>query len=141
LKFKAPYKSLPGPGNRTYYTPILEVQISLPAKNSPRTRKFEAVIDSGANKCTFRADIGRFLGLDIESGEKEYSLGIGGPGNVSYSHPITLYIPGGSVQIHAAFSETLPVGGLLGIDGFFEYFRIAFEPAILECHLERIYKA
>ncbi len=56
-------------------------------------------------------------------------------------HDISLYIPGGIVTTKAGFSDNLPILGLLGMTGFFEHFRITFDPAALRCELERIYKA
>ena len=51
---------------------MLNVNIALPSKNAPpRTKRFEAVIDSGASRCIFHASIGRFIGLEIEEGTVE----------------------------------------------------------------------
>lgn len=55
-------------------------------------------------------------------------------------HNITLYIPGGPVQIKAGFSDSLPVIGILGMTGFFDHFFIKFDPAALRCELDRIYQ-
>jgi len=70
----------------------------------------------------------------------ESTTGIGGR-EVTYLHDLTLYIPGGQTKIKAGFKEALPVAGLLGMNGFFEHFKIVFDgPA--ECYtLERIFKA
>ena len=88
----------------------------------------------------FHSNIGRFLGLDIESGEKEVTQGIGGLSD-TYLHDIALYIPGGPVTIKAAFKEDLPIAALLGMNGFFEHFVITFNQSELMCELERIFRA
>lgn len=88
----------------------------------------------------FHADIGRFLGLDIKSGHLERTLGIGGS-EEAWIHRIRLHVPGGPVEIHAAFKENLPVAGLLGMNGFFEHFMVTFIQPALVCEIERIQTA
>lgn len=66
--------------------------------------------------------------------------GIGGV-EETWLHHITMYIPGGPVQITAGFKEGLSVTGLLGMNGFFEHFIVTFDPAAQQCTLERLYKA
>jgi hypothetical protein len=88
----------------------------------------------------FHADIGRFIGLKIDSGEKEITQGIGGLTD-TYVHEVAMYIPGGPVKIKAAFKEDLPIAGLIGMNGFFEHFVITFNQNALTCELERVYRA
>jgi hypothetical protein len=64
------------------------------------------------------------------------SNGIGGA-EETWLHDITLYIPGGPVQITAGFKQHLAVAGLLGMGGFFEFFKITFDSAAKECTLQR----
>jgi hypothetical protein len=85
----------------------------------------------------FHADIGKHLGLDICSGHLESTQGIGGSTDV-WVHQICLYLPGGAVNVHAAFKENLPVAGLLGMNGFFEHFTVTFIHAAQHCAIERI---
>lgn len=119
---------------------MLPVSLSLPIPSAPRTKRFEAVIDSGASRCIFHADIGRFLGIDIHSGIKDTTQGIAGPSDL-YLHDVRLYVPGGPVVIKAGFKEGLSIAGLLGMDGFFEHFVVTFRYTALECELERVYQA
>jgi hypothetical protein len=51
---------------------------------------------------------------------------------------VALYLPGGPITIHASFKEGLPVGGLLGMNGFFENFLVTFIHPALTCDIERI---
>jgi hypothetical protein len=88
----------------------------------------------------FHADIGRFLGLRIETGKKEITQGIGGLSD-TWIHDIALYVPGGPVTIKAAFKEKLPVAGLLGMNGFFEHFLTTFDQTMLTCEIDRVYSA
>jgi hypothetical protein len=119
---------------------MLPVQIALPVANAPRTKRFEAVIDSGAARCLFHADFARFLGIDLGSCSTEITLGIGGQETI-YLHDLTLYIPGGPATIKAGFKEKLPIAGLLGMTGFFDHFFITFDGTAQACTLDRRYRA
>lgn len=66
------YKKYPAPGG-FYYAASIPVDLSLPAKGYSRSKRFDAIIDSGAASCLFHASLGRALGLDIEAGEPEYT--------------------------------------------------------------------
>jgi len=52
----------------------------------------------------FNADIGRFIGLDIQAGVLEETQGINSISKV-YVHEIALYVPGGPITIRAGFME------------------------------------
>lgn len=116
---------------------MLNVQLSLPLPNAPRTKRFEALIDSGATRCLFHADIGRHLGLDIQKGDYEKTQGIGGATD-SWVHPVRLYAFGAPHEIHAGFKENLPIAGILGMNGFFDHFLVTFVHPALVCEIERI---
>ncbi|HWZ42768.1 MAG TPA: aspartyl protease family protein [Candidatus Saccharimonadales bacterium] len=118
----------------------MEVQIAHPAPGAPRTRRFEVIIDSGATRTLFHSSLASHLGLELKSGEIELTQGIGG-GVPIYLHEITLYLPGGPVKIKAGFRDNLPVAGLLGMNGFFEFFRVTFDPDLKACELQRIHRA
>jgi hypothetical protein len=78
--------------------------------------------------------------LDLKQGRLEMTNGIGGP-EETWLHDITLYIPGGPIQICAGFKEKLSVAGLLGMSGFFDRFIVTFDSTANECQLERIFRA
>lgn len=134
---KLPYSASPNKHGGFLYSAILKVSLALPATGAPRSKRFEALIDSGATRCLFHADIGRFLGLDVARGVREETLGISGL-DITYLHDVALYIPGGAVIIKAGFKENLPLAGLLGMQGFFEHFVITFDQNALACDLHRI---
>lgn len=119
------------------WSAVLNVQIGLPKGNAPRTKRFEATIDSGG---LFHASIGEFIGLEIEQGDEEQTIGIAGS-TPTYLHNIHLYAPGGIIEVSAGFSRSLPLAGVLGIKGFFEHSRILFDAAGQCCELERIHRA
>ena len=140
--FSVPYKKFPDPsvsGGVSYYAAIA-VGISSPGKNSPRSKRFEAIIDSGASNCIFHSNLGTAIGLDVPKGEPLRTLGVAGPTSV-YLHDIFLYVPDGVLAIRAGFSSELPIAGLLGMNGFFDSFRITFDPTVRACTLERLHPA
>lgn len=101
-------------------------------------------MDSGATQCVFHADIGSAIGLKIENGKKSTVTGINGDQTDVYLHNVSLYVPGGHLlKITAGFTPKLPVGGVLGMTGFFEHFKVTFDPTTTpnELELERIYRA
>jgi hypothetical protein len=142
VNLKVPYKKYPAPHAKSgfCYAASIPVSIALPAKHSPRSKRFDAIIDSGASQCLFHASIGRAIGLEIEKGGLTQTLGIAGPSKV-YVHNISLYAPGGIIDARAGFSDELPIAGLLGMQDFFENFKITFDSTALRCELERIYQA
>ncbi len=134
------YKVGPDQFGSYLYSAMLNVQIALPPPNSPRTKRFEVVIDSGATRCLFDSSLAEYIGIDLKTCPVEVTQGIGGDA-VTYIHDIALFVPGGPIVIKAGFKENLPVAGLLGMNGFFEHFRVVFDPTGKYCELERIYEA
>ena len=98
MSLKLPYKKYPTPFAKCgfYYSASVPVNIALPAKNSPRSKRFDAIIDSGASSCLFHASIGHAIGLEIEKGVHTQTLGIAGAMDI-YVHEIALYAPGGII--------------------------------------------
>ncbi|MGC2110479.1 MAG: hypothetical protein WA655_13235 [Candidatus Korobacteraceae bacterium] len=135
-----PYKKYPNSKGGFLYIAALPVSIAGLHKGAPRSRRFEAIIDSGASNCLFQAALGRAIGLDVAGGEPLETLGISGPNQV-FMHDISLYVPGGILSIRAGFSEALPVTGLLGMTGFFDHFKITFDPVSAACVLDRLFTA
>lgn len=122
----------------------LPVQISNPGKHSPPTKKFEALVDTGASRCIFHATLGTAIGLNIEKGEESRTLGVSGKPTTIYLHPICLHVPGGHMlKIKAGFTQELPMAGILGRNGFLEHFRVVFDPsgATPGFEIERFYQA
>ena len=58
-----------------------------------------------------------------------------------YLHEIAIHVPGGAIVAIAGFSDELTLAGLLGMAGFFEHFKIVFDPLNLHVELERLYRA
>lgn len=141
MSLKLPYKKFPdGKGGFDLFA-VVPVNIARPELRSPRSTRFEAVIDSGACRCIFHSSIGAAIGLDIENGQEDATIGVSGVPTQSWLHDISLYAPGGVIPIQAAFVHDLPVAGVLGMNGFFDHFRITFDATAQRCELERLYKA
>ena len=133
------YRTFPGPNGSILYYPFIRVRVG--KKRGQTTRFFEALVDSGASDCMFPESIASAIGIRIESGRKDARNVIGGQQDV-WIHPIVLYVGEHALHINAAFAKTLPVAGLLGRVGFFDHFKITFDPTSdppgLE--LERVHK-
>lgn len=94
---------------------------------------FPSVVDSGADYCTFPAVFGARLGINIQSGIKMATVGLGG-GDDLYFHNIKVLVvienQAWSFDCFAGFSRSMDnLGlGLLGRHGFFELFEeVIFE--------------
>jgi hypothetical protein len=110
MPVKIAYKVFPdsfGPPGAHLYTAMLNVQIALPGPNAPRTKRFEAIIDSGATRSLFHSDFASHLGLVLSAGEIEITQGIGGS-EPTYLHEIALYLPGGPVTSKVGFKTDFP---------------------------------
>jgi hypothetical protein len=140
LSIKIPYRKFPS-GDGFTYRAILNTYIGLQTPGAIRSRKIEAIIDSGANDCIFHAQVGESVGFDVKSGLVSETMGVDGKLSTIYFHNMLLYAPGGPIAINAAFSYDLPVVGILGMKGFFEYFKVIFDPTLNRCELDRIYRA
>jgi hypothetical protein len=137
------YKNYPNTTDPDDWLAVLNVQISNSAKHSPPSRKFEAVIDSGASICLFHSSVGEGIGLNIEKGERQETIGVSGAPTAIYRHTIHLHFLGNMFKIRAGFLAELPFGGLLGRIGFFEHFKITFDGSTNPpgFDLERVYRA
>ena len=94
---------------------------------------FPSVVDSGADYCTFPAVFGERLGINIQSGLRMATVGLGG-GDDLYFHNLKVMVvienQAWSFECFAGFSRSMDnLGlGLLGRHGFFELFEeVIFE--------------
>ncbi len=88
------------------------------------------MVDSGASQCLFHGSLGRAIGLVVEKGEVDQTIGVSGQATTIYLHNISLHVPGGhTLKIKAGFTDDLPLAALLGRRGFFEHFKVSFDPS------------
>jgi hypothetical protein len=125
-----PYKTYPDNKGGFDWWALLPVQISNHAKHSPPTKRFEALVDTGASRCIFHATLGKAIGLNVGKGKEDQTVGVSGKPTIIYLHDISLYVPGGHIfKITAGFSDELPMAGILGRNGFLEHFKVLFDPS------------
>lgn len=128
---KFPYIKFPLPSRSSYFgisllKPIILVEITY----SKREVRYSALIDSGADFCIFDAEIGEYLGIEIESGIK---TGFGGiqerGGAVAHLHKVTLSVGGNEFDTNVGFSHDIAKHGygILGQKGFFDLFIVKFD--------------
>ena len=142
MSLRFPYQKYPNPQavGGFFFAASIPVSLGLPGRNAERSKRFEAVIDSGATQCIFHASIGRSLGLLIEKGEAVVANSLQGTTTI-FLHDVTLFVPDGVVPVRAGFSDALPIAGLLGMTVFFDHFRVVFDPLALCVELERVHRA
>ncbi len=125
------------PNDTSVWMPVMSIKIDNPATHSPPTKRFEVIVDSGAPDCFFHADVGRAIGLKIESGVQGDLGGIVKGANIKvYYHDIGLYVGADRIRVRAGFSDAVSVGGILGRRGFFENFIITFDPSLVPAGFE-----
>ena len=89
----------------------------------------EVLVDSGADFCIFKAEIGEILGIDVKSGKEFPFKGINGVVSVGYFHTVWMNVKGVWVQTRAMFTYDIPKGGhqVVGQIGFFNHFKVNFD--------------
>lgn len=88
---------------------------------------YNCLIDSGAFVSHMPGELGRRIGLIIESGRHFISKGVLGISFTSYIHKIEFKIRNFNCKIDVAFSDDFNFGvGLLGREEFFDLFKIHF---------------
>jgi hypothetical protein len=138
------YKTYPDNRGGYDWWALLPVQVSNHTKHSPPTKRFEALVDTGASRCISHASVGRAVGLDVEKGEEDQTVGVSGTPTTIYMHNVSLHVPGGHIfRISAGFTDALPMAGILGRNGFLEYFKVLFDPSGSPAgfEIERFYPA
>jgi hypothetical protein len=101
------------------------------------------MIDTGASRCLFHADIGQSLGFNVTAGKQEDTIGVSGKLSKVYLHRISMHIGGGIETILAGFIYDLPVAGLLGRRGFLQNFKFTYDASTIPPHFDvsKIFRA
>jgi hypothetical protein len=109
---------------RPFHRPYLIVRLTHGTKH----KDIIALVDSGADLCLFHSDIGKLLGIDVQSGSELAFHGVSGAKAIAYLHRITIAVRDmNSISLDVGFTDSMAVGtGLLGQQGFFEQFQISF---------------
>jgi len=107
-------------GNQFF--PLVDVKL----KTEKNQIILKALVDSGATYSVFRAEIGEYLGIEIEKGKPVYLEGVGGR-ILGYMHNILISLDRRFYKCKIIFSRELTVSfNILGRDNFFYPFLITF---------------
>lgn len=105
--------------------------------NGKRAVRVEGIVDSGSHFCLFHWGVGELLGLEVGDGFRDTVLGaLRSPRSEVYYHRLRMEVAGESLSILAGFSREVLQPCLLGRDGFFDHFRVTFNPDTLPPGLE-----
>ena len=120
------------------------VKVKLIYRHSPPTKWFESHIDSGSPWCLFHGSLCKSLGIDLGKGVESDLKGIiGGPSALMYFHKIKILLGSWSFTTTAGFSNNLSVAGILGRRGFFDNYKVTFDPLNVppSVELEQIHRS
>ena len=119
------YKRYRFPNGHEIARPVIRILIRNPHTN--QAIEYEALVDSGSDRCIFPSDIGEIIGIDIAAGKREFVGGVvEGERRPIYLHPVEItpggYWNGRILHLMAAFMPDLSDNGhgLLGQNGFFD---------------------
>ena len=103
--------------------PLLDIKL----KHDSRIVSTLAYVDSGALDSIFNAELARILEMDYRKGEELKPLGLGGH-ITAYLNDITLIINGKRIETRVLFSDHIKFSfNLLGMNSFFNYFKVCFD--------------
>jgi len=114
--------------NSSVSRPVVQVVLS---RESLDSQILFAIIDSGADYCTFSYEIGEALRIELFSGENIRMTSLGGPVN-GYLHSVEMEViteedePPWKFSTKVVFLDGTIPRNILGRDGFFEYAKIGF---------------
>lgn len=134
---KFPYFKLPtrDPKKKFLQLPWIPVLINV----SDNKKTFLMLVDSGADYCIFDKDVAKFLGISVKDGELEKTTGIGGSMDIYYFDNIWINVGGHQTNTRAGFIDGQllngKIAGILGRQGFFEYFKVCIDEKNKEIEL------
>ncbi|MCR4324938.1 MAG: aspartyl protease family protein [Candidatus Curtissbacteria bacterium] len=116
--------------------PWIEAKI----KNEDKEKTFIFLVDSGADYSIFGPEIAEFLEVNIKKGRRIKTGGLGGSANTYYFEDIEIDVGGESFPIIAGFIKDRVMdgqtAGILGRQGFFDYFKVCIDEKNAEINLE-----
>ncbi|MFA4890035.1 MAG: retropepsin-like aspartic protease [Candidatus Paceibacterota bacterium] len=114
------------PSEKWIKRPMVNVEIF--GKNG--SKKFNALIDSGADYCIFNIQIATLMGFDLSNSPIKPTIGIGGNESMPtyFLDDVEIKIENidRKVKIPVCFIDSDSVGLLLGQNGFFDSFNVKF---------------
>jgi len=93
------------------------------------SKKFDALVDSGADCSLFNIQVAEVLGINLSNARPARFTGISGQIDGHRLEKIKIKVDGSdaSVEIPVCFIDSPTVSLLLGQEGFFDQYRIRFE--------------
>ena len=123
------YKRYPNPNGIDITRPVIPITLRNP--RAPRALQigYEALVDSGSDRCIFPAELADLLNIDLRTSTKIlYVAGVvAGERRPIYLHPIEIEVGGRDGPAFEALAGFMPDfsksgHGLLGRNGFFDQF-------------------
>lgn len=114
---------------KKYPYQILRPVIQVVLQNKDRSLGYEVLVDSGADFCILPYEVGEYLGIDIEKGEKREVFGVTGSKEPYYLHTLGIKVGGWPYSIEAGFLKNFHKAGygIVGQKGFFDIFVVKFD--------------
>jgi len=125
MKYK--YTSFYPPDNSCKFIkkPIISIEIF----GEKESKKFDALLDSGADCSLFNIEIAKLLNIDLSNAKATKFTGISGGINGLRLEKVKIKVDSVAepIEIPVCFVSSPTVGLLLGEEGFFDLNRIKFE--------------
>lgn len=103
--------------------------VSIDIFGSEDSKKFDALLDSGADVSLFNSEIAEAIGIDLSNAKPAKFTGISGGIDGYRIEKFKIKVEGftEAIEIPVCFVDSSSVSLLLGQDGFFDLHRIKFE--------------
>ncbi len=108
---------------------VLRPRIRARLKHHERSVDLLALVDSGADDCLFPFEVAEMLGVVLHPAKSHHYGGIGEGVIVASFETVTLEVGGWSLPLYAGFSDAPSIIPILGQNGFFTSFEVAFNRA------------
>lgn len=106
---------------------VLRPVIPISLLYKKKSLRYEALVDSGSDYILFPAALGKKLGINVESGQRESVSGVSGPALSIYFHHLVIEIGGHKFKVYVGFAENINQNfAILGQNSFFNVFKITF---------------
>lgn len=111
-----------------YSSDILRPVIPIAVHHGSNVLDYEVLIDSGADLNVFGYQVGEYLGIDPTGGRVATMTGATGEPQDFYIHPVVIEVAGQAFEVQAGFAKAIDDKpyGIVGQQGFFDFFEITF---------------
>ena len=121
------------PQSDSFWLPVIPIRLVL----GDRAVRVEGIVDSGSHCCLFHWDVGELLGLDVGGGVRDTVSGaLRSTQSEVFYHRLRMDVGSERLSVRAGFTRDALQPGLLGRDGFFDQFRVTFNPETTPAGME-----